>query len=105
MNEFYLSPVPQTAVIQDDQKEPAMKAGPFDNIMPSGATPTQTPINGLPGLPEAGGGNQQATQGQAKMIIGSFQAIVAPFDPSMMGNIAGAMGQLGQNPPQMPNLG
>lgn len=86
-----------------------MKAGPFDNIMPSGATPTQAPINGLPsmpGLPGAGGGgDQQSAQGQAKMIIGSFQAIVAPFDPSMIGNIAGAMGQLGQNPPQMPNLG
>lgn len=89
--------------IQNDQEQ-SMKAGPLDNIMPSGATPTQAPINGLPGLP--GGGEQSSGQGQAKMIIGSFQAIVAPFDPSMMGNIAGAMGQLGQqNPPQMPNLG
>lgn len=76
--------------------------------MPSGATPTQTPINGMPSLPGTGGAGegQSSGQGQAKMIIGSFQAIVAPFDPSMMASIAGGMGQLGQqNPPQLPNLG
>lgn len=93
-----LAPIPQTAQHDDS----SVKAGPFDNVMPSVATPTQP--SGFPSLP-GGGGGEQSAQGNAKMIIGSFQAIVAPFDPSMMANIAGAMGQLAQNPPQMPNIG
>lgn len=54
--------------------------------------------SGLTGLP--GGGTPSAGSG-AQMIMGTFQAIVAPFDPSMIGTIIGAGGG---SPPKVPTI-
>lgn len=57
------------------------------------------PPNGLPVA--------SASDGQAKLILGTFQAVVMPFNPSMIGSIIGAMPPPGSGsglPQQIPTL-
>lgn len=44
-----------------------------------------------PGTSGVGGGGGNGADGQAKLILGTFQAVVMPFNPSMIGSIIGAM--------------
>lgn len=55
-------------------------------------------FTGLPG--------QGQTDGQTKLILGTFQAIVMPFNPNMIGSIIGAnpAGGLPQAP-ALPSIG
>lgn len=56
-----------------------------------------------PALP----GQASGSDGQAKLILGSFQAIVMPFNPSMIGSIIGANPGSGlpQQIPTLPTIG
>uniref|UniRef100_A0A182QV17 Uncharacterized protein n=1 Tax=Anopheles farauti TaxID=69004 RepID=A0A182QV17_9DIPT len=88
-----------------DESELDGRAGPFD-IRPTLPTVTSTekattseqPLGGAAGLlggaglPQLGPGTQQSGSPQASLILGSFQAIITPFNPGMLGSVIGALG-------------
>ena len=104
-------PIGESEEIPENHEEQA-KANPLAGIIPgSGDTSTTAqPETGgglVPGLPELPG----ASNGQASkptLVLGAFQAIITPFDPSMMGQIISGLGGAGGVPtgglPGLPGL-
>uniref|UniRef100_A0A182JL56 Uncharacterized protein n=1 Tax=Anopheles atroparvus TaxID=41427 RepID=A0A182JL56_ANOAO len=96
------------ALEEDDRAEETSvqaaeaRAGPFDIRPPlpgTTTTSTERPLGGPSGLlggaglPELGpGAPQPSSSPGASLILGAFQAIITPFNPSMLGSVIGALG-------------
>lgn len=67
-----------------------MERGLIDQLTPTTTTTTASPIgklpNFLPGLPS---GTPDTNGIKPMLILGTFQAVVVPFDPKMIGTIMG----------------
>lgn len=105
-----LTPTPsqsqETLPVPDDSSQD-LRAGPPSVRPPSlttEKTPTSTepaaeasgPLGGkLPEFPGLGGGSGSGGAQQAvrpMLVLGAFQAIITPFDPSMLGSLVGGLG-------------
>lgn len=86
------------------------RAGPFDIKPPSQTTEKPSPSTEPPGIFGSSGGTGgglpslpggSSSGGQAigpTLVLGAFQAIITPFDPSMLGSLVGALGGSGGLP-------
>lgn len=106
-----LTPTPsqsqETLPVPDDSSQD-LRAGP-PSVRPPSLTTEKTPTSTEPAaetsgplggkLPEfpgfgggsgSGGGAQQAVR--PMLVLGAFQAIITPFDPSMLGSLVGGLG-------------
>lgn len=114
---------PETAEIQprldNDQQSESARAGPLGINPPSLTTGKPIPSTEQPasapgifggdsegggiGFPSLPGGSSSSSQGvRPALVMGAFQAIITPFDPSMMGSLIGALG--GGGAPSFPSF-
>ncbi|XP_050089898.1 uncharacterized protein LOC126574020 [Anopheles aquasalis] len=95
-----LGPTPLDTSVVDSSDDG--RAGPLELRPPFPLTTTEAPTTtgtsgllGATGLPGLGLGTQPSASGspvQSSLIMGAFQAIITPFNPSMLGSVIGALG-------------
>lgn len=72
-----------------------MERGIMDQLNPTTTTTTSSPIGKLPtflpGLPGLPSGTPDTNGIKPMLILGTFQAVVVPFDPKMIGTIMGGL--------------
>lgn len=103
----------------NEQQSESARAGPLGIKPPSLTTEKPIPSTEQPasapgffgggsegegiGFPSLPGGSSSSSQGvRPALVMGAFQAIITPFDPSMMGSLIGALG--GGGAPSFPSF-